>query len=62
MHPTAAIDVDVSCQFTELAAAVRSPGPSMEGEQDHSALKKLRHRAHLAFLVRKLEQRRLAEW
>jgi hypothetical protein len=33
----------------------------MEGEQDRSALKEFRHRANLAFLVRKLEQRRLAE-
>ena len=57
----ASIDVDVSCQFTELAAAVRSPGAPMESEQNRSAFKKLRHRAQLAFLVAELEQRRLAE-
>lgn len=59
--PAASINIDVSCQFTELAAAVRSPGAPMESKQDRSALKKLRHRAQLAFLVAELEQRRLSE-
>jgi hypothetical protein len=54
-YAAASIDVDVSCQFTELAAAVRSPGAAVEGEQDWSALEKLRHRAHLTFVVAKLE-------
>jgi hypothetical protein len=58
----ASINVDMSCQFTELAAAVRSPCASMESEQNRSALKKLRHRAQLALLVAELEQRGLAKW
>jgi hypothetical protein len=49
----------VSCQFTELAAAVRSPRAAMEREQDRSALEKLRHRTQFSLLVLKLEQRRL---
>lgn len=58
---TAAVDVDVSCQFTELAAAVRSPGAAVEGEQDRPSLEELRHRAKLPFLVAQLEQWRPAQ-
>ena len=36
-YAAASIDVDVSCQFTELAAAIRSPGAAMEREQQGSA-------------------------
>ena len=50
------IDVDVSCQFTELAAAVRSPGAAMKSQQHGTALKKLREIAELTFLIRKLEE------
>ena len=43
------------CQFTEPAAAVRSPGAAMEREQHRPFCEELRERAHVAFLRRQLE-------
>jgi hypothetical protein len=49
------IRLNASCQFTEPAAAVRSPRASVEGEQDMAALEEFRERAYDAFLVGQLE-------
>jgi hypothetical protein len=47
----------VICQFTEPAAAVRSPGAAMKREQHRSFLEQLRQRPHLSLLRRELERR-----
>ena len=45
----------IVCQFTEPAAAVRSPGAAMEREQHRSFLEILRQRAWLTLLGRQRE-------
>jgi hypothetical protein len=47
----------VLCQFTEPAAAVRSPRASMEHEQHRTTLEKTLEGSALAFLRRKFECR-----
>ena len=42
LHAAFGISRGVACQFTEPAAAVRSPGAAMEREQHRSFLEELR--------------------